>query len=241
MPAGLTPPQIDKLKALPFGWDVSQIRYGETGQVIVVIDNFSPNAKRLVEHSKTLIYKRMNPHYPGMQAPAPPQYLQPLFPAIGFILAHAFEQPGTMKFEACNFSYVTTPPDELSPFQRYPHYDGGSDRKIALLHYLCGPDQGGTNFYRHERTGWETVTRERDADFETARRADVQDHSLRRTGYFGESGDGYTLLKSVPAAFNRAIIYSSTTIHSGDLGEAPAFTTSPETGRLTVNSFLLPA
>jgi len=61
-----------------------------------------------------------------------------------------------VSLQECFYSLVTTPADKLNMVQRIPHVDGGNDKKLALLHYLCGQDFGGTAFYKQLKTGFET-------------------------------------------------------------------------------------
>ena len=223
-------------------WTLQQIRYGKGQQPIIVIDNFSPHANDLIEDSQAQIFDHHGPHYPGVQAYAPAKYLEPSQATLRYLLSHAFDYDDIkVTLEMCMYSYVTAQPNTLTQLQRYPHYDGGNPRKVALLHYLCGESQGGTQFYRHDRTGFETVFPENAAEYRQAREEDIETLGLRHPAYFEDTEHGFTRLEFVPARFNRAILYPSSTIHSGALGSSPQFTTRPDAGRLTVNTFFVPA
>ena len=239
---GLSNSELTTLSEQEPNWEVQQIRYGNGRHPIITIDNFSPHAGDLLTDCQAQNFQRHGPYYPGVQAYAPTKYLAPHRQSLGYVLSRAFGY-GEVKteMEMCMYSYVTTPPAELMPLQRYPHYDGGHPRKVALLHYLCGADQGGTQFYRHDRTGYETVFPERQSNYMQARRYDSKAYGLRRPAYFKDTEHGFTRLKQVKARFNRAILYPSCTLHSGELGSSPKFTTRQDTGRLTVNTFFVPA
>ena len=88
---------------------------------------------------------------------------------------------------SAGYSIVTTRPAELTPIQRLPHFDGLEPERIALLHYLSGAEQGGTAFYRHRSTGYETITADRHAAYDAALHRDVARHGLPVPAYI--SGD----------------------------------------------------
>lgn len=240
--SGLSDTQLAQLTAQNPQWELQQIRYGESQIPILIIDNFSPHTEALLKDSAAQKFGVFGPYYPGVQAHAPADYLAEHQGAIGYLLAKAFDA-GDAKtaLEMCMYSYVTTPPSALSPLQRYPHFDGGHPRKVALLHYLCGEAQGGTQFYRHDRTGFEFIAEGRAQDYARAREEDAAEFGLRGPAYFAGSEHGFTRLAKVSARFNRAVLYPSASLHSGDLGTAPKFSASPDTGRLTVNTFIVPA
>lgn len=238
---GLPDDRLAELSELIPAWNLTQDRYGRDDNPVLIIDNFMPEPEAWVTQLETLNYARRSPYNPGVQAPLPGSYLGTVSRGLEFIFQHGFDFRRQMQLENLLASYVTCPPTDLAPIQRYPHYDGGHNGMVAVLHFLCGPEQGGTRFFRHDRTGFETVTRAQDDIYGAARNVDIDEYGLRDPAYFYETGHGFTLLHTVPAKFNRAIIYSSTTIHSGDLGANPSFDVSPNTGRLTVNTFVSPA
>ena len=238
---GLGDTQLKTLAAKEPQWTLTQIRYGAEQQPIIIIDSFSPYFQDLIKDSQAQSFQAYGPHYPGVQAHAPADYLAPAQKSLSFILSDAFGY-GTAEPELnmCMYSYVITPPENLSPTQRYPHYDGGDPRQVALLHYLCGETHGGTQFYRHNRTGFETLDQERQNEYSKARQEDLAEFGMRKPSYFEDTECGFTCLEYIKAKANRAILYPSSTIHSGDLGPSPQFSTKPENGRLTVNSFFVP-
>lgn len=77
--------------------------------------------------------------------------------ALSEVLVKIFGLSKGVSVQECFLSLTTTLPEQLVPLQRFPHVDGGDDGKIAILHYLCGVKQGGTAFYRHKSTGFETI------------------------------------------------------------------------------------
>ena len=55
------------------------------------------------------------------------------------------------------FSLITTPAQQLSAIQTLPHFDTNSPNLIAIIHYLGEGEHGGTGFFRHKKTEFETI------------------------------------------------------------------------------------
>lgn len=214
-------------------------RLGVEGEVVVIVDDFHPDPEGLRRLAADSSFTPAGVNYPGLRAPAPPEHLSP----CGDILAEAlgaafgFTIPSLI---ATDFSIVTTSPEQLAPIQRLPHFDGTHPRVIALLHYLSGEAMGGTNFYRHRSTGFETVTNERAAQYRQALEAECREHPPA-PAYFSGSDAKFELIERVPAKFNRAILYRGLTLHSGEIPDPAALSADPLKGRLTVNTFLGPS
>ena len=70
-----------------------------------------------------------------------------------------------LRFTACHYSLVTTPPEKLTYLQRIPHIDSVASKELAFIHYLFKADLGGTAFYRHRKTGFEYVDQDRKPEY----------------------------------------------------------------------------
>src|SRR5690606_27492170 len=88
------------------------------------------------------------------------------------------------KVESCAFSIVSIPPEELSPGQRRPHFDATDPNLMALLHFAGDSATGGTAFYRHRRTGFETIRPDRLVRFTAAIAEDEREHGPLPARYF---------------------------------------------------------
>lgn len=227
------------LKA-PDYWSYDLTYFGDENSPVLIIDNFVQSPNDVVAHAALQDFQPLARYYPGVRAAAPIQYLQPVLPALSEALVTIFGLTRGVTVQECFFSLVTTPPEQLVPMQRHPHIDGGDDGKIAILHYLCGPEHGGTAFYRQRRTGFETVPNERFAAYKTALETDVQTYGLPPKDYFYESDEKFEKIFDVPAQYNRTIIYRSINLHSVNVGPNPTFSREPKTGRLTTNIFINP-
>lgn len=213
-------------------------RMGGEGEPLVIVDNFHPDPDGLRALAAASSFGPAGVNYPGLRAPAPPAHLQPCQSVLAEAMGDAFGF-AIPTLIATDFSLVTTPPGELSPIQRLPHFDGAHPRVVALLHYLSDQADGGTFFYRHRATGFETVTAER---VDAYRQAIEREYAATppQPAYFGASDDRFEQIDHVPAKYNRAVLYRGLTLHSGEIPDAGALSSDPARGRLTINTFLAP-
>ena len=179
------------------------------------------------------------PHYPGVRSPAPEGYGRMIVQALtGPVSEMMGWTDAAFEVIATDFSLVTTPPRALTPIQRIPHFDGTDPDVIAVLHYLCGPEGGGTAFFRHRVTGFERITSERAARYDEVLRADVRTHGLPEAAYVDGSTPLFEETERVGARFGRLLAYPGNALHSGRIPAGAALPDDPATGRLTVNTFL---
>jgi hypothetical protein len=219
-------------------WSV--LRFGEEAEPVVVIDDFFPMADRLRDHAAIQAYQPIGPYFPGVRAPAPREHLAHVQDLLLDVLKAEFGYGEDAGVAESNYSLVTTRPEALQPIQRLPHYDGVDPRRIALLHYLCEPEKGGTAFYRHRATGFETVTQDRFERYKTVLEAEIAEDGPPSQRYFTGDNARFERIGAVEARQNRAALYRGVTLHSGDIPNGFGFAADAENGRLTVNSFLLP-
>jgi hypothetical protein len=203
---------------------------------VVCIDDFSVNPALLVAIACEAVFIDVGSRYPGVRAPAPQAYTNALLSATAATIEQAFGAPPEADLDLCAFSMVTTAPEKLRPIQRIPHFDGPDRSRIAFIHYLCAPYQGGTSFYRHRATGLAEITpdnveryRSKVVD-ELKADSPVQAYVIDHTHFFER-------LHGVEAAFNRLIIYKGNALHSGDISARTILSEDPRKGRLTINGF----
>jgi hypothetical protein len=218
---------------------VSTIRLGAERQAVIVVDNFLSDPDLLVELAAESPFDGVSDaFYPGCRAPIPPIYCFAIRAFLGNIIAEVFGlAAGNVTGELSHFSLVTTPPQKLNPVQRMPHYDTTNPKQLAVLHYLCAPEHGGTSFYRHRGTCFEFVDQARAQTYARAVAAELPTLGATAAKYICGDDARFERTYSVPAAFNRVIIYQSINLHSADIGAAFDFDANPRRGRLTANSF----
>jgi hypothetical protein len=213
-------------------------RIGHEREPIVIIDDFSSDPAGLVEAAAGKRYAPLGPHYPGVRAPADANYLGERMPVLQDVLTNVFGLAKGASLVECNYSLVTTRPEALRPIQRLPHFDSTDPGRIAVLHYLCAGAQGGTSFYRHRASGFETVSPSRMADYAGMIEAEVAKLGLPGADYLRGDTAQFEQTYRVEAVFNRLVIYRGWTLHSGTIPEGFGFSDDPRTGRLTINTFL---
>jgi hypothetical protein len=172
--------------------------------------------------------------YPGLRAVLPDEYVATVVNALAGPLAEAFALGSIRPIRAQGvFSVVTLPTDALVAPQRAPHVDSVDTMQFAILHYLCDGAFGGTSFYRHRATGFESLTQERLPAY-TARRAGEDPAA----GYVDDGAPWFERTGQVSASMNRLVAYRSCVLHSGHIPAPELLTSDPRRGRLTANVFV---
>ncbi|MGX7953169.1 DUF6445 family protein [Tsuneonella sp. HG249] len=217
---------------------VSVRRIGREGEPIVVIDGFSGQVDELLAAGRSADYRPGGASYPGIRAWAEPGYLDLRRDLMFGAMQRVFGFTRGIRCEVSTFSLVTLPESDLAPLQRIPHYDHSSGELIAVMHYLQGPESGGTAFYRHRRTGYETITEAREPAYNAALAEDEREFGMPRARYHYGNSDRYEMLDEVEAVPDRLVLYRGRQLHSGVIPAADALSADPEKGRLTINMFL---
>lgn len=137
-------------------------------------------------------------------------------------------------------SLATTPPDRLRPAQSICHVDrlsvSPAHRIVASVLYLFDdPDLGGTAFYAPKHPP-EVILPMIHASGQMDAAAFETAYGVR-TGYMTASNAWFEKRLSVPARFNRLIVYEGTVFHSGEIVHPERLSRDPRTGRLTLNGF----
>jgi hypothetical protein len=216
-------------------------RVGDGNEPVAVIDNFLSTPELLIDYAAAhcAFEGVSDTFYPGARARIPPIYSFAVRAFLGAIIGETFGLGDSgIAGELAYFSLVTTPPGKLNLLQRMPHCDSNDPKQLAVLHYLCGPEHGGTSFYRHRRTRFEFVDAARSPAYGGALDADVAAFGPPPARYICGDDPRFERTASFAAAFNRVIIYRSINLHSADIGPGFRFDLSPRTGRLTANTFL---
>ncbi len=220
---------------------VRVVVHGLEREPVVVIDDFLADARALVEQAATQSYVGVTGNlYPGIRSPLPAEYLRHVLALAREPARRVFglDDPDLARVEG-DFSVVTTPPSQLQLLQCMPHFDTTDRRQLAVLHYLCAPEQGGTAFYRHRATGYESVDPSRHDNYMAALGAELKASGPPPRDYIRGNSALFEQIGALEARFNRLVIYRSATLHSGVIPPGAAFDADPRKGRLTANTFLL--
>jgi hypothetical protein len=219
----------------PISFDV--VRQGNEQEPVVVVDNFEADPEQLIEIAAAQTYRTIGPFFPGVRAPLAPTLIRSIRERVAGIIRETFGLSGELNRMESYFSLVTTPPHALAPLQRLPHFDGLGRERIAMLHHLGRAEKGGTAFFRHRSTGYETMTAERFATYGAAVNREVAGLGLPAR-YMTADMALFEQIAHYPARFNRLLIYRGNTLHSGDIPQDLALTPDPRTGRFSINTFL---
>jgi len=207
---------------------------------VLVIDNFAAEPAALVDHAAALapFPPARDTFYPGLRAPAPMPFVQAVHAYMEPALRAVFDLAGHEVLSGgWDFSLATWPPSTLRLRQRMPHIDSTHPGNLALLLYLSPVDQGGTGFYRHRSTGYETVSEARFDRYEAALKAEVA-RLGEPQGYICGDTPIFERIADYDAVFNRLLVYRSRNLHAASLAAGFPGNSNPRIGRLTLNLFL---
>jgi Family of unknown function (DUF6445) len=216
---------------------ISIERIGHERVPVVVIDDFVPRPDLLADDAAMLSFAPMGVHYPGVRAVVPAVLVARFVEPLVLLVEKVFGVQNCAVVDAF-YSLVTTPPAALTPIQRLPHFDGVEPERLALLHFLAREDRGGTAFYRHRTTGFETVTAARLGDYERALDGEVQAHGIPDPAYIAGDTVMFEQVAAFEGRYNRALLYPSNALHCAHIPGDLTLSDDPEVGRLTVNTFL---
>lgn len=220
----------------------SRALLGREGEPLLILDRVMQRPETLIDYAASEVSFRpawtASGGFPGLRAPAPLNYVNLLVRSLSPAVEKAFALENVKLARAeCNFSLVTLPPDALTPLQRVPHADTGDPLQFAFLHYLCDPGFGGTAFYRHRATGFETLRPERMAEFTAARDRELE-QAPPEAAYIVSDSPHYERIGAAEARFDRLVVYRSRTLHSGLIAPDAPLSDDPRQGRLTANIFV---
>nr|WP_238345968.1 DUF6445 family protein [Luteimonas saliphila] len=214
-------------------------RIGVEGAPLLVIDQAVADPDRLVRKAARGHFTAQGAMFPGLRIRAPLSYEVFLEQLIRPLLAEHFGLPARARFAfpMCHYSLVTLPPERLAFLQRVPHIDSVQGNGLATVHYLFRADWGGTAFYRHRATGFESVDESRSLAYFSA----LEQESGREDatdGYIRGDSPLFERVDAVEGVFNRLVVYRRNSLHSGDIDNARIPPADALTGRLSINSFI---
>jgi len=218
---------------------LQRLRIGREQAPLVVIDNLVANPEDLLNVAASKQFGDVASYYPGVRAKASLTYQLFILEQLRGVFAEEFAfESGAVRFTACHYSLVTTPPEKLTYLQRIPHIDSVASKELAFVHYLFKADLGGTAFYRHRKTGFEYVDQDRKPEYLRCLEEEKLGPHSPPAEYIQGDTPLYELLGSQQGVFNRLVMYRRNSLHSGALGRDFVVDPNPRTGRLSINGFL---
>ncbi len=205
---------------------------------MAIVDGFAsdPQALRAIAAGRTFVADAG--HYPGVKAPVTRAWFEATSQTMGAVLRDVFGATGEVSVLGAWYQIVSKPPAKLSLEQRVPHFDAIEPGRIAIVHYLSEDYRGGTAFYRHRSTGYETVSAARAPGYFARLNAEIAAHGPPPPAYLDGSSDLFERTALIEPKFNRAILYRSHLLHSGAIPADADLSADPSSGRLTVGVFL---
>jgi hypothetical protein len=215
---------------------------GAEQRPLAIVEDFARDPAALIAYAQSGEPFRATPAdlYPGVRKSAPPEYAEDFCVRYGDVLRKSFGLPDgcVPRVIFSSLSITTTDPQRLRPVQRVPHFDTSAANQLAIVHYLCGPEHGGTSFYRHRSTGYETISQERIHRYAETLKRQVMTEYAPPAKYMDGDDPLFIRIATFEARCNRALIYPSNVLHSGDIRRISSPEAAPRDARLTVNSFV---
>ena len=224
----------------PDGASAMQLLHiGRERAPLLVIDEFAPDPEQLVALAAPKHFRATTRHFPGIRAQAPRSYQRLLLEALRRTLTDFFGLAGnSLSFSMCHYSLVTTPPERLAPIQRIPHIDSVDGGGLATVHYLFRGPYGGTAFYRHRSTGYESVDADRGRHYFAALERELTGPHAPPAAYIDGDTPLFEEIARQEGAFNRILVYRRNSLHSGSIAPGTELSPNPLAGRLSINSFI---
>lgn len=208
-------------------------------QPLMIVDDVLQDPQLMIDAARTTaFYIPEHTNYPGINARVPEAYYRAVITALRGPLEAAFGLPRSVHLSYFGFfALATMSARAAQAIQRIPHRDSTNPNRLAMVHYLCHGEFGGTGFFRHRSTGFESVDAPREPEYVSAAKRELENTAASDVGFASERTMNYELIGQSPAVFNRLIVYRSHVLHSALLGDE-AGSTDPARGRLTANGFI---
>ena len=220
---------------------VRELRFGREQAPLMVIDNVVADPRALARAAQRLRFRPVTRAFPGIRALAPAAYQRLRAETLGPRLAGYFGLTARrLHLSLCHYSLVTLRPEELTPVQRIPHVDTVRGDGLATVHYLFESDLGGTAFYRHRATGFESVDAAREDVFVESLKSELEGPDAPPPAYINGDTALFERIEARRAVFNRMLVYRRNSLHSGSIPHGFEPDPDPATGRLSINSFIDP-
>lgn len=215
-------------------------RIGNEEQPLLVIDDLLLNPDELVEFAATSQwFEPKETYYPGLNAKLPPSYYK-IIDGLRGQISNYFNIEKKQKLNISGFLGLTTLAFEyFDPWQKIPHYDRAEFDHLAMVHYLNKNQTGGTGFFRHIPTGFESISPNRSGEYLELTTQWIKQFGNQLVDYAGINTPNYELFHKVSFKYNRIVIYPSYVLHCA-LYDATNHSSDVRNGRLTANNFILP-
>ena len=220
--------------------EIQTYKIGREGEPLLKADAYLAGANLLRDYAiHNNQFSQVDTYYPGIRMPIAFNYTLALAKHFQSHIEDTFGLPlSKVKRAASRYSIVTADPKSLSLRQRIPHFDAPSRNSLAMIHYLCDEPDSGTALYRHRESTFEYVDEKRQQQYVQSIDRQFDDPLTHPQGYICSDTDNFEMLQSFSAVYNRVLMYRGSSLHSGLIRPDYNFDPSPETGRLTITTFI---
>lgn len=226
--------------ALDPQYSAQVLHLGRERAPVLIVDDLLRDPEAMLCHAESgaAFRKEEKDFYPGIRKPLSLAYATAIYGGLHALFADTFgaASPATIEPLSCALSLTTTMPEQLRPIQSVPHFDSFDPSLVAGVHYFCGEAFGGTSFYRHRASGYESLDAARIREYAPRLKQEVMDLQLQRFDYIRGDTALFERTGGVEARFNRAVFYRSNLLHSGDIRVDAGLSADPRAGRLTANA-----
>ncbi|MFD2165995.1 DUF6445 family protein [Thalassotalea euphylliae] len=188
-------------------------------------------AKKYQEH-----FLSATDYYPGRKLTVDRTIFGDVLGKLTPILKHKLELDDDLKAEHAELAVTTTLPEKLKPIQMLPHFDSIGGKTFAFVYYCVDNSFGGTRFYRHLGTEFESMTSKRLPYYAPVIKQQAMTAKLHLSPQYNHQDNAlFEVTSEVPFQQNRAIMYPSNCFHSGVISKLVAWQNDPLACRLTFN------
>lgn len=217
-------------------------QFGVFNSPVTVIDDAFEMPEQLRLDSQNATFQaQTSDYYPGSRAPVAESYSIGLCQQYLAEWQHMLGMPEQSKAKVLLSAYsITTQPQRLlKPIQMLPHFDTPAENQIAMVHFLCSDEHGGTGFFRHKSTQTERVTNDNLAHYGQVLKQQAIAQQLHLTPKYIETKHPmFESIGVVSAQFNRLVMYPSNLLHSGLINPAVDLEAEVDKARLTICTFV---
>lgn len=219
---------------------VDTYNVGLEGEPLLKVDGFLAGADSLKEYAiRNNQFTQADTYYPGIRMPIPINYTMALAKNFqGYIESVFGLHLSKVKKAVSRYSIVTASPESLDLRQRIPHFDAPTRNSLAMIHYLCDAADSGTALYRHKESSFEYIDESRNSDYLYNIERQFANPLNHPKGYICGDTENFEILQSFPAVYNRMLMYRGSSLHSGIIQPDYNFDPSPQSGRLTITTFI---
>jgi hypothetical protein len=220
--------------------EIQVAEFGNEKHRVISISSFLKTPDAAIELACLQKFTSITPQYPGVRAPLADATLKNWCETLTPLLNAQFGNAYTQWVVHGWHSIVTRPPEKLQPIQCLPHVDGVDPGQIAMMLYLHHTPHGGTGFFRHKATGFESLTAGSFPVYKKSLEGEAAARGLPPRGYVTNGEPFFERIHEEAGDFNRAIFYRGNIFHSGVIDPESALPSDPRHGRYTINAFLRP-